>query len=523
MRYIHSAHRTQVVFEEPPEPSLEERMKSYGFDVVEKGEVPEDVADVEAGNKRNDDETLDDATVNTHSSNGTKEPNFDEMGVLAKLKYQKMVEEKERKKLDAEQKARDDLLVTDWREWTCVTCSTENKQPAAPKLDYDVFFGITGEFHKRTYAKITPRRQVPRCVKCSTFADYKPPLSSAHTFKNYSKPNLAFENYPTYAPIQSGLKNTFFAKLCARLRSCFYGVSDNPDSRQFFNDWRLRVYLRGIFHELPRQVKPADELYQVGEIIECKLQKSEWCRAKVIVANYNHTYDIKYDPGDELRLVHEQHLRLPPEKRTFAYWAEISMVFLVIFFPIGLLAAYAVAPGLVFVGPLLVSLFLLSLRIAGAVKNCRKHSNAGCCIVFRLFLLFSVPLILLLLASALAYIKDGLGMGWGPVAYLFSTALWSTVPVLYILRPPYVVFLSAVYFQITAALVLIAFYLDGTPVTSYIAVALGPAITSTCTLKWIRYKLHHIWDPCLTVRPPHNYIVNKFTLWERLKDLFSKS
>lgn len=75
--------------------------------------------------------------------------------------------------------------------------------------------------------------------------------------------------------------------------SFFFGRRNHPDSKLMANDWRLSIYLSSMFPEIQRHSKKPEEYYLVGEIVECKLQKSDWCRARIIDAKLSRAYDIK--------------------------------------------------------------------------------------------------------------------------------------------------------------------------------------------------------------------------------------
>ena len=141
-----------------------------------------------------------------------------------------------------------------------------------------------------------------------------------------------------------------------------------------YNDWKLRQYLNGRFPETPRQIKPRDELYKVGEWVECKLQKVDWCRCIVLKAQANHIYDIRYDFGDELRLVRESELRLPPEKRTYAYMVELVMCFIVMATPVAIMAAALITPALIFFHTFIGAGYLSILRLMKLVTHFRYLS-----------------------------------------------------------------------------------------------------------------------------------------------------
>ena len=93
--------------------------------------------------------------------------------------------------------------------------------------------------------------------------------------------------------MQAGLGTSEWKRFVHDVKSLLFGLRDDADSLLVYNDWRLRKFLSSKFPELPRQEKPPHEFYHVGEIVECKLQKSEWSRAKIILARPSHTYDIK--------------------------------------------------------------------------------------------------------------------------------------------------------------------------------------------------------------------------------------
>ena len=131
--------------------------------------------------------------------------------------------------------------------------------------------------------------------------------------------------------------------------SFFRGIRNSASSRLAYNDWRLKNYMSDRFPEIPRQeLTPSalsasagivSEPLEMGEIAECKLQKSEWsrcvhsyqqfminmfistiydrnvCRCRVIFVRTLKMYDIRYDSGEDVRFVREDQLRLPPEKR----------------------------------------------------------------------------------------------------------------------------------------------------------------------------------------------------------------
>eukprot|EP01038_Epipyxis_sp_PR26KG_P008263 gene8263-11183_t len=214
--------------------------------------------------------------------------------------------------------------VTEWIDWKCITCGKDNHEPKHVIPENDVLFGEKGVFYKRTYAIIKPRRAVPHCPHCLTYCDYKPPLSSQHLFKHNPKPFDTFEEYPKAPPVQAGVKMDERSLYYNRIRSFFFGTHDDPKSAGVENDWRLQKYIINAMPEIPRCKLRKNEYYEVGEIVECKQQKIDWSRTRIMKVHYTtHQYDIKYDQGDELRFVNENLLRVRPEKRRYAYRVEL--------------------------------------------------------------------------------------------------------------------------------------------------------------------------------------------------------
>lgn len=438
----------------------------------------------------------------------------EEVSVLAQLRA-KHAAEAEAKRLEDEAKRMAlEAACKNWTEWTCLVCNKHNRRPTIPMREVDVRFGTKGSFYKRTYAIIRQSRAAPQCTHCMTYADYEPPMGSAHWFRYNKKPYMAFQNYPIKTQIQSGLSNRRIDVWYNAVRSFFFGVKDNSKSKLVFNDWRLRVYVNGVFPELPRLVKPTNELFEVGEMVECRLQKSDWARCQILVARSNHTYDIRYDPGDELRLVLEENLRLPPEKRSFAYRVETMMVVLVLFFPLGIIAASIAVPAAIVLGPLLVALVLFPIRLYRTIMTMRTYHYAGMCPIFRLALFFTLPLFLLLLGSVLPF----LGASWTIVAILLIGAKLTACPVLYVQKPNFAVFALGLFLQTSAGLYLLGAYMDGNPVHPMLGVALAPIFTACVSAIYIRRNLHAVWDVQLTIRPPINFIPDPRTLKQKFED-----
>ena len=496
------------------EETLEDRMRRYGFDEVQK-EIQEEAT------------TDTDKDTSTSTSTNIKiDNNFDpstvdmqELGFIARQKIQKILDKREAKRKAAEAKAEREKTITDWIDWKCKVCATQNREPRHPLVESDVFFGTQGIMYKRTYAIIRKRRDMAHCKKCLTFADYVPPLSSAHLFPHNPEPYRAFGAYPIKTTVQAGLRNELFFRWWNYFTSCLCGLRNQSNSSLVLNDWRLRLYVRQIFPEMPKTTLQPGQFYEVGEIVESKQQRSDWVRARIIKVRDTHTYEIKYDPGDELRYVPEKAIRLPPNKGNYAYRVEMCMVFIAVTFPLGIIAAYIIEPGLVFFGPLLVGIVLTALRVGSIFKYFSDYYAAGFWMIFKLSMLFTVPVILMTISSILPYMKASFGVGWTYVTYAWILTFLSCIPTLYMMRPSMVVLTAPIFFQLAVGGYLLGQYLDGTPIHPYIAVALVPFITTTINLIYYRNLLGDIWDVSLVIRPPMNYVVDDRNICEKAFDV----
>ena len=224
----------------------------------------------------------------------------------------------------------------EYTDWVCIVCKLRNHQPSKVKqVDSDIHFGEKGVHYKRIYAVIQARRNVPTCTKCGTYADYSPPLGSAHLFPFNPKASVAFDEYPKPSTVQAGLAPDIYSRYYYSIKSFFFGIKDNIDSAPLKNDWRLEKFVNNRFPELPRYILKPGEFYQLGEVVECKQQKFEFNRAKVIKVHPNFTYDIRYDPGDELRFVEQVAIRTIPEKRAYAFRVEMGLVLIAVISPLG--------------------------------------------------------------------------------------------------------------------------------------------------------------------------------------------
>ena len=429
---------------------------------------------------------------------GTKE-----VSVMQKLLNDKHAKERgEEERHKAEALARE-ALCKEWTTWMCIVCNKPNRRPAHPPPRSDIFFGTSGVFYKRTFAIIRPRRDCAMCHYCGTYVDYKPPLGSGHLFPYNKKPFSAFNKYPIKTTVQAGLVNTAFSRFYNSAYSLLFGIRNNSSSNLAFNDWRLRLYLNGRFPETPRQVKKKLDLYQVGEYVECKLQKSEWSRAIVTKSRKNHTYDLRYDPGDELRLVDESEIRLPPEKRAYAYIVELTMLLLWLSLPVGILASQAITSGMITFFPFCASGFLLFLRISKLVQYFTDFKYAGVWVIFKLSMFYTLPLIVMLLASFMPFT----GASWVMVAYYWIAVKLVSLPVLYVMKPHFAMFAMFLFFQTSAGMVFMGNYCDGSPIiTDMMAVHIMPFCTATLTMLYYRRNFATFADVHLNIRPPMNFI-----------------
>jgi hypothetical protein len=175
-------------------------------------------------------------------------------------------------------------------EWTCVTCAAFNRQPRHPRLDPEVVSRSVGLVYSRTFAVVRPARDMPRCHKCLTDADYVPSKATAHLFANYRERYYAFSNYPAKAD-SHGTGSASYG-WGGKAKALLSGLHGDADSLLLHNDWRMRKYLPSRFMEITRPLKKDDECFRRGEIIESKHQKVAWTRGRVITVRANKTYDI---------------------------------------------------------------------------------------------------------------------------------------------------------------------------------------------------------------------------------------
>lgn len=413
-------------------------------------------------------------------------------------------------------RAEANALVKEWMEWTCIVCGLENKENKFPEPQTTIGFGVQGVYYKRVYAILRHDRVMPRCRHCFTYADYEPPLGSAHLFPHNPRPFAAFENYPQEVAVHANLSIHPLVKAFHAISSIFLGVRHQHSSLLLFPDWRTPIYITSHFPEIPRQYKPPTEPYEIGETVECRVQRSDWCRCKITQAHVNNTYDILYENGVALRFVAEDQLRLFPEKRDYAYRVELAMVWMVFATPLSLLAL--VTPGYEsFSGMFLLvpSGGLLVLQLFKFCWHVYHYYEAGLCMLFGLTMLFTTPIVLLLMLGVFLFL-DPLKSG-STVSVLGMAMMWSSVPALYCMKPTYALMGILVFAQLSAGLV---FY--SSMMFPLWIINLAPFATTVVTVMLYRQSLNRIWDVCLKIRPTKEYLEllshgEPETLWQRIR------
>lgn len=464
-------------------------------------EIPEDV--------ENDSEPSIDAS-HGEKSQGDGDESVISTGIPMGLEggyLQRMKEESEAAERAAKQAALEDIqrreaLVTDWHEWKCLVCGTKNRRPRHPlNLSFKPAYYEKGVYLKKIHAHLVPDRDIPSCKKCLTPADYKPRLCTAHIFPYYKKPYEAFENYPEAVPHipRSRLKTCM-----DKAASCLFGQRNHPDSRLMINDWRMSIYLSSRFPLVPRPVKDPKDIYQVGEIVECRKQKMDWTRARVIESRSSHVYDIIYDTGDEVRLLEESELRLPPSKGLYAYRVELGLALLGLFIPIGLMGGiFLQMPGFTLLPFTGVAAVLLGFRVLEFLDSFREYYAAGCCLLFQQHLLVSYPLLTVVICGALALLFGMMGIPAVVIAIFIILTMFSSLPVIYIKRPTFAVLCLVLFGQLSICFLLVAIRIDGhgRSFIPWVMIDALPALTSVYTLLRYRRWLGYIWDVSLYIRP----------------------
>jgi hypothetical protein len=434
-----------------------------------------------------------------------------EGGYLQRMKEEAEAAELAQKRAALEEIQRREALVTDWHQWKCLVCGKQNRRPRHPlTLSFTPTYYEKGVYLKKLHTTLVPDRDVPSCEKCYTPADYHPRLCTAHIFPHYKHPYEAFDNYPEAAPHH--LPSSKFSTFLDKTKSCLFGQRNHPDSRLMVNDWRMSIYLSSRFPLVPRPVKGPHELFLVGEVIECKKQKMDWCRGRIVESRSSGVYDIIYDTGDEVRMIEEHELRLPPSKGLYAYRVELALAILVLTIPLSLMAAIAMnSPGIAFFPLTIFSTILLFFRLFEFLESFSEYYAAGCCLIFQQHLLLSYPLILVFLASVLLLTA---AMNHIPILVLgifLIMTMFASLPVIYLKRPTFAVMTSVIFVQLGLSIFLISYRLtsanasDGSRGTSFVGpwvmIDTFPALTSVYTLIRYRRWLTYVWDVSLIIRP----------------------
>jgi hypothetical protein len=421
-----------------------------------------------------------------------------EGGHLKRIAEEKLKAEEDEKAKQAEITRRREALIKKWTEWVCMCCGKKNRRPTHPPDEFLIAYSEKGLYYKRTIASLKIQKKKPRCTHCYAHEDFVPRLCTAHHFKFNPTPHEAFENYPEVVP---SMKRGFFKGLWDKGVSCLFGQRNHPDSRLMVNDWRMSIYLSSRFPIMPRPVKKKDELYEMGEIIECRRQKSDWCRGRIIEARHNHIYDIKYDTGDDVRVVEEHELRLPPGKGAMAYRTELGISMLVLFFPLGLMGAILVDPGIIFFPTFVLSLSLLIYRVQAFFETFLEYYSAGCCVIFQQSMIFTTPILMLFVTSLAGLMKESFGLSWLIIAGLVIMTELTAMPVIYIKRPTFAVMIGILFIESSLTFLMAALKLDGIFLVPYMLVDLFPAFVGIYTLLRFRRWLGYVWDVSMCIRP----------------------
>ncbi len=335
---------------------------------------------------------------------------------------------------------------------------------------------------------------------------------------------VAYSDYPRHVPprAQASLPPTRIGRLMLDVYSFLYGLRNSSSSKLAFNDWRLKFYLQSDFPDIARPLlQDKDDFYHVGEIVECSQQKTLVCKAKVFEVRRNHTYDIRYDGGDELRLVSEKLLRLPPAKGDFAYKVELGMVAIIASLPLMLMNAITqdttAGQAGVFSVVLAVAVLLLLLRIELLINYARLFKFSGLYVILKLSLVYLVPIVLLIVAASPQLVTMG---GWTATAAAWIATKILALPFLYTLKPSFGLLGGLLFLQTSAGCVLLATYLDhgnsAFLTLDMMLLTLTPFATALLTLAYYRYILDKVWDVTITIRYCESKVRVNETLLSRL-------
>jgi hypothetical protein len=450
-----------------------------------------------------------------------EEEEYDLLEVIRAERQAKLDAEAEIERLRIE---REERKVRSWSEWQCIVCNKHCRRPTKPPAGWEMGYGETGQYYKRPYAIIVPSRPVPRCDRCFTYIDYRPPICSAHLFPNNPKPFVAFENYPIKPRIQSGLSPSPFQQPFTSFRNFFRGKYDEMSSKMVYNDWRLRLWARDQMMPIPRPFKKKKEFYQKGEVVECKVQKAGWARGRIEVIHTRfRQYNIKYAGGEEVKYVEERLIRLPAQKGAYAYRVELMLAIIIATFPI--CCAFALigetARGLPFLGVFICTLLLLLLRVSALVESTIKYvRGVGFCFLLKIHSVFAAPVFFISIGSLVVMAAPSLGLSWSSAMGFFIFCKFATIPQLYIQRPTWGVAAGILYIQTSAGMIMLSMFMDGIALTDSFFLTMIPVYTSCLTLLIYRRYLPYVWDVCLTVRPPWGFDPAHDTLWGQLKGIY---
>jgi hypothetical protein len=171
------------------------------------------------------------------------------------------------------------------------------------------------------------------------------------------------------------------------------------------------------------------------------------------------------------------------------------MIIMYILFPVTLLGGIVASPALLFLVPLFVAIGLLFLRTRAAVVHYRAARKSGVCVVFRLWLFFCLPLIMLMMVGILG----ATGNYSGAVVCLLMTMLAAT-PVLYAMRPTWAIFGATIFTFTIAGLFAINSYISGS--VKYLSVGMALLLVASYIIRRFRLGLFNLWGVQLRIRVP---------------------
>jgi len=142
--------------------------------------------------------------------------------------------------------------------------------------------------------------------------------------------------------------------------------------------------------------------------------------------------------GDELRLVAEKNLRLPPAKGAFAYKVEMGMVVIVLTWPLAVLtvvnARTTATRSNAFIVVLLVAVALFVLRLELLFNYARLFKYSGFVVILKLSTVYLVPIVLLIVATSPTVVTLGGKNGWKSMAAAWIAAKCLSLPFLYAMK-----------------------------------------------------------------------------------------